>query len=182
MFYKPLFTCAASSKELIIAHHLTILIAVGRYLPDLWTTDAEMIAVATMSDVSVARKGKQKEVELMNWGQARPGQCIVLLEVIGALRSARMAQKEMNTVGLQFGVRSESAFNFSLGIERISHESCQVCHQFGGPFERVAWCSGNWLSCFELALTDFLFHRRNRRVFYPCHIDVSLQPSCWKSD
>lgn len=61
-----------------------------------------MIAVATMSDVSAARKGKgkQKEGELPSWGQARPGQCIVLLEVIGALKTARLAHKETSTVSV----------------------------------------------------------------------------------
>ena len=98
VFYKALFTCAASSKEVTIAHHMTILIAMGRYLPELWTTDAEMIAVAIMSDVSSARKGKQREADLPNWGQARPGQCVILLEVIGALKVARKAHKDTSTV------------------------------------------------------------------------------------
>jgi len=96
VFFKPLFICAASTKEVVIAHQLTTLISISSYLPGFWTSDAEMIAVALMSDVGgvVKSKGKNKVSSPHEWGKHVLGQCVVLLEVIGALRAARLQQQK----------------------------------------------------------------------------------------
>ena len=60
-------------------------------MPNVWTTDAEMVGVALMGEaceVSTA-KGKAKEGQLPTWGKARLGQSILLLELILRLRGIR---------------------------------------------------------------------------------------------
>ncbi|KAL0959605.1 hypothetical protein HGRIS_011312 [Hohenbuehelia grisea] len=88
IFYKPLFSCAASSKEHIVVNHLRALLAIAKFLPDLWTRDAEMIAVALMSDAGPG-KGSTVPAEEVTWGTARLGQSVLMFEVIGSIQSAR---------------------------------------------------------------------------------------------
>ncbi|KDQ15355.1 hypothetical protein BOTBODRAFT_131132 [Botryobasidium botryosum FD-172 SS1] len=86
-FYKPMFTCAASNKEKTIVDQLRILDALALYIPAFWVTNAEMMAVALMSD---AGSGKNKEKaeggDVSIWSSARIGQCVILLELIGNVR------------------------------------------------------------------------------------------------
>ena len=99
IFYKPLFACAASTKEVTVAHQLTILVALESYMPHFWTADAEMVSVALMSDPAGSfGKGKGKEGLIPEWGPPRLGQEIVMLEVIGKLRGIRIAHKQANLV------------------------------------------------------------------------------------
>ncbi|KZT61439.1 hypothetical protein CALCODRAFT_10756 [Calocera cornea HHB12733] len=86
-FYKPLFTCAGSMKDDVIAAQLATLTAVARLTPRFWITNAEMVAVAILGDVgSGLGKGKGKEGSGLKWGRTRPGQCVVTLELIYELR------------------------------------------------------------------------------------------------
>lgn len=84
-------------------HQLTVLVALSRHMPDFWTRDAEMMAVAIMSDPSRSfGKGKEREGTLPVWGEARVGQSIILLEVISRIRRARLAKKETTAVRFFF--------------------------------------------------------------------------------
>jgi hypothetical protein len=82
IFYKPLFTCAASSKEHIVLNVLSVVVALSKYLPDFWTRDAEMVSVALMSDIGGSEKGVSAEVGGPTWGSARLGQSVLLVELI----------------------------------------------------------------------------------------------------
>jgi hypothetical protein len=90
IFYKPLFACAASSKELTVQNYLAILTAISGFLPDFWTRDVEMLSVAIMSD------GANKPSEATpTWGKARLGQSALLVELIGYIQALR--NKEAST-------------------------------------------------------------------------------------
>jgi hypothetical protein len=106
LFYKPLFACAASTKEVAIGNHLAILIALSRFLPDFWTRDAEMLSVALMSDAGGGRnlKGNADAGEQgVPWSQLRLGQSVLLMELVGRMRSARTAlnRDAVSSVGLE---------------------------------------------------------------------------------
>ncbi|TDL25147.1 hypothetical protein BD410DRAFT_784972 [Rickenella mellea] len=94
LFFKPLFACAASVKDVLVMHQLAILVALTRFMPDFWTRDAEMMSVALMSDPGAGiGKGKGKEGEAPIMGKARLGQSILLLELTCRLRDLRLAKK-----------------------------------------------------------------------------------------
>jgi len=84
VFYKPVFVCAASSKELTVQNYLAILTVISRFLPDFWIRDAEMISVALMSD-GTSKPSETKGV----WGKARLGQSALLVELIGRVQAMR---------------------------------------------------------------------------------------------
>ncbi|KAI0319315.1 hypothetical protein OF83DRAFT_1055215 [Amylostereum chailletii] len=48
-FYKPLFACAAATKDATIVHHLQLIAVLARFYPDFWTSDVEMLLVVFMS-------------------------------------------------------------------------------------------------------------------------------------
>jgi hypothetical protein len=91
-FYKPLFACAASSKEPTVANHLCTLSAISRFLPDFWTRDAEMMSVALIGVIGV--KGKAREGTQPKWGKAVLGQSVLLIEVAGCVRTIRSVREE----------------------------------------------------------------------------------------
>jgi hypothetical protein len=98
VFYKLLFSCAASSKEFTVVNHLCAMVTVSEFLPDFWIRDAEMMAIALMSDVG-GKKATTSETGTMPWTKARLGQCVLLVELIGRLQAARH-QKEASPVSL----------------------------------------------------------------------------------
>ena len=91
-----MFICAASVKDTVIIRQLGILAALSRFMPDLWVRDPEMMSVVLMSDPEGGGfKMKEKEgYRPTAASRARLGQTIVLLELIGRIREARLAQKE----------------------------------------------------------------------------------------
>ncbi|KAL0573630.1 hypothetical protein V5O48_008326 [Marasmius crinis-equi] len=95
LFYRPLFTLAASSRDYAVATHLCTLVAIARWLPDFWVRDAEMIAVAVMSDLGAGGKSSSQSISSSRqYGFASLGQSVILVEVIGQIQKARRA-KEM---------------------------------------------------------------------------------------
>ncbi|KAF9269701.1 hypothetical protein L218DRAFT_284445 [Marasmius fiardii PR-910] len=94
IFYRPLFTLAAASKDFAVANHLCSIIAIARWLPDFWVRDAEMIAVAVMSEVNGGTKGRLQPASSLRptgqeYGLASLGQSVILVEVIGQFQKAR---------------------------------------------------------------------------------------------
>lgn len=87
IFFKPLFLCAASNKELIIANYLRILVTLSTYMPNILTSNAEMISVALMGNLS--NTGNGNETSNPTWGQARLGHCVIVVELISRLRTLR---------------------------------------------------------------------------------------------
>ncbi|KAG8953844.1 hypothetical protein FRC04_001474 [Tulasnella sp. 424] len=95
LFYRPLFVCAASTKDTTVVTHLRVLSAVSNHLPSFWTANDEMIAVALMSDPGNSfLKGKGKENPGPSWGKPRLGQCIVILELIAHLQKLTSEKKD----------------------------------------------------------------------------------------
>lgn len=91
LFYKPLFSCAASTKEFTVASHLCVITILSKFLSDFWTRDAEMMSVALMSGAS---GGTNKEpLRVPTWGTARLGQCVLLVELIGHIQAVRRAKE-----------------------------------------------------------------------------------------
>lgn len=88
LFYKPLFSCAASNKEVTVLNHLCALTAIARFLPDFWTRDAEMMSVALLSG---GKAGAGNDVVPV-WGTARIGQSVLLVEMIGRIQAVRHAK------------------------------------------------------------------------------------------
>jgi len=87
VFFKPLFLCAASNKELTIANYLRILITLSTYLPNILTSNPEMMSVALMGNLS--NTGSVDETIDPPWEQARLGHCVILLELISRMRTLR---------------------------------------------------------------------------------------------
>ncbi|PCH35413.1 hypothetical protein WOLCODRAFT_133859 [Wolfiporia cocos MD-104 SS10] len=92
LFFKPLFTCAASGKELTIANQICILNCIAKYLPDFWCRDAGMMSVALISDLGGAKQQPAPQGEGPVWGRARLGQSVLLVELTQFLRSVREAK------------------------------------------------------------------------------------------
>ncbi|KAK7044859.1 RRM domain-containing protein [Favolaschia claudopus] len=87
VFYKPLFACAASNKEVTVINHLCGITAVARFLPDFWTRDAEMMSIALMSGGGASKTPTAETGPV--WGTARLGQSVLLVEMIGKIQSIR---------------------------------------------------------------------------------------------
>ena len=95
VFFKPLFLCAASNKELIIANYLRTLITLSTYLPNILTSNAEMMSVALLGNLPNIGSAEKKDQP--TWEQARLGHCVVVVELISRLRALRK-----NVVGLLY--------------------------------------------------------------------------------
>jgi len=97
VFYRPLFACAASSKEFTVVNHLCTITILSKFLEDFWIRGAEMISVALMSDVGGGNANAKETAANPVWGKARMGQSVVLLALIGQIQSERHA-KELPSV------------------------------------------------------------------------------------
>ena len=89
-FYKPLFTCAASSKDTTVVNQVCILNTLTKLVQDFWTRDPEMISVALMSDATTSVKGKSPAGRV-TWGTPRFGQSMLLIELIDYVKSVRQS-------------------------------------------------------------------------------------------
>ncbi|KAJ7209904.1 hypothetical protein B0H12DRAFT_1242805, partial [Mycena haematopus] len=87
VFYKPLFLCAASNKEVTVLNHLCGITAVARFLPDFWTRDAEMMSVVLMGGAGGSKPAAPVAVPV--WAPARLGQSVLLLEMVGRMQAIR---------------------------------------------------------------------------------------------
>lgn len=90
VFFKPIFTCAVSGKDLTLATQICVMNCLARYLADFWCRDAEMMSVALTSEPAGSKKPAPGEGPV--WGKARVGQSILLLELIEFLRVVRRTQ------------------------------------------------------------------------------------------
>ncbi|KAI0754356.1 hypothetical protein C8Q80DRAFT_1095352 [Daedaleopsis nitida] len=91
-FFKPVFTCAASMKELTIANQICALYSVARFYPALWTHDPGMMSVALMTDPAASRGDtllSQSAVPEPAKGKARYGQMMIMIELIHHLKKVR---------------------------------------------------------------------------------------------
>ncbi|KAJ7591203.1 hypothetical protein C8J56DRAFT_858679 [Mycena floridula] len=91
VFYKPLFSCAASSKEFTVVNILCTITVISKFLPDFWIRNAEMMSVAIMSYAP-----PRQDLKGPVWGTARLGQSVIILELVAHIQSVRKA-KEAST-------------------------------------------------------------------------------------
>lgn len=89
IFFKPLFACAASSKESSVVHHLQQVVGVSALLPSVWLHDPDMMVVALTNDVGDVQETR------MTWGRARLGQTALLVELIMVIRALTPAEAAM---------------------------------------------------------------------------------------
>ena len=60
----------------------------ARHLPFFWIRDVEMLLVALMSDSSGTEKDPRESAG-PSWGQVRPGQLVILVELIAHVQATR---------------------------------------------------------------------------------------------
>jgi len=95
LFYKPLFACAASDKEVVVVNYLCTIQVHAKYVQDYWIRDPEMMCVALLSDTGMADIGAKDG----KWGVARLGQLVLLVELIGKLQQLRHERDNSSNVG-----------------------------------------------------------------------------------
>lgn len=96
IFYKPLFSCAAATKDATIVHQLKIMNLISRFLPDFWTRDPDMMSIALISSVHNPKANSTTDGPLPN--SLRVGQLALTLELSEQIRLIRNV-KDLATVG-----------------------------------------------------------------------------------
>jgi hypothetical protein len=83
LFFKPLFDCAKASQDFKVVEHLCVLATLAQHIPDLLIQNAEMMSVALMGGVGMQiGKGKSIDGAAPTWGNARIGQCVIVMELL----------------------------------------------------------------------------------------------------
>ena len=88
MFFKPLIACATSDQEFTVVNHLCTLQVHAKYVQDYWLREIKMMCVALL-------KNPDGEAGLATgqWGTARLGQLVLLVELIGKVQNARRTKE-----------------------------------------------------------------------------------------
>ncbi|KAH9478690.1 Protein unc-80-like protein [Psilocybe cubensis] len=82
VFFRPLFACATSDKEVVVINHLCTVQVHSRYIADYWVRDVEMLCMALLGNASGGETPGSREV-------ARLGQLVLLVELIGRMQKIR---------------------------------------------------------------------------------------------
>ncbi|GJE94860.1 hypothetical protein PsYK624_110360 [Phanerochaete sordida] len=112
VFYKPLFACAAASKDATVVNQLCILNALSKFVPDILTRDAEMIAVALVSDTATMSQSTTTDGG-KPWGVPRIGQTALLIELVERLRQVPLMRDMAYTAA---HIKFASALEVRLGV------------------------------------------------------------------
>ncbi|KAH7103728.1 hypothetical protein BKA62DRAFT_696288 [Auriculariales sp. MPI-PUGE-AT-0066] len=91
IFFKPVITCASAMKDATLVYNLRLIKTLARLLPDFWTCDAELMAIATCGEIGA----KTKPAE-MEFGKVRLGQCLLLLQLIEDVHTRVVAKKDLS--------------------------------------------------------------------------------------
>ncbi|KAJ3966535.1 hypothetical protein EV361DRAFT_934787 [Lentinula raphanica] len=113
VFYKPLFLCAASTREHIVVNHLCTLTALARFMPEFWIKDAEMISIALMGDMNM-KNLKETPGTAKPWGTARLGQSVLIVEIISQVQSMRRARESSTNPASDTAFLAMAQFAISL--------------------------------------------------------------------
>jgi hypothetical protein len=95
MFFKPLIACATSDQEFTVVNHLCTLQVHAKYVQDYWVREVEMMCVALLKN-----PGGEVSEATGQWGVARLGQLVLLVELIGNVQNARRAKEAAANVWL----------------------------------------------------------------------------------
>lgn len=98
LFYKPLFACAASDKEVIVVNHLCTIQVHAKYVQDYWTRDPEMLCVALLSDIGLTDTSNAND----KWAKSRLGQLVLLVELIGKIQKLRHEKENLSAVCVRY--------------------------------------------------------------------------------
>ena len=83
LFYKPLFTCAATTKDHVVVDQLRIVVTLTWYTPHLLTHEVNMTTIMPVSNSrTILGKGKAKEDVPPPWAVVCPGQLAIILDLI----------------------------------------------------------------------------------------------------
>ena len=85
LFYKPVFACAAASKDSTTVSHLRTIVQLSRFFPEFWIGDTEMLIVALMSNGNAAPGATPRP---------RPGQLVVMMEILAHIKSIAQVRKD----------------------------------------------------------------------------------------
>lgn len=131
LFYKPIFTCATATKDATLVHQLRIIAILGRYMPNFWTHDLDMLKTALMSDPG-ATKPPDTSTGAKPWGKPRIGQLVLFTELIAYVREVAK-EREEKVVGLYIPVRRSCLKLDLLCIDtrQCLASSCQLLPQSG---------------------------------------------------
>ncbi|TFK26094.1 hypothetical protein FA15DRAFT_589155 [Coprinopsis marcescibilis] len=135
IFFKPLFLCAASNKELTVVNHLCTLVVYSKFVEDLWFRDAEMMSIALLSDIGASNEVSELYSEGVLWGVARLGQTMLMVEFIGRLQALRQ-RKETSAVSTDITYRFIVSLESRLSILiEAKEEKAQI-----PPSQRALLC------------------------------------------
>ncbi|TFK38037.1 hypothetical protein BDQ12DRAFT_735948 [Crucibulum laeve] len=168
LFYKPLFSCAASSKEFTVVNHLCTLAVHSKFVSDYWTRDAEMMSVALMSETGGEKAAFKTSFGGPPWGKARLGQSILLIELISHIQKIRHAKEEV-TLGQESALADTMKFVMALESRIAILLEVKERTSLIPPSQRMLFCilfrefrlltrslkSTSWLPKVVLWFTDF---------------------------
>lgn len=95
LFFKPLFVCATANKDATVVAQLCILNALSTFVPDIFTRDADMMAVALVNDtatMSAAGSNSDLVDGSKPWGVPRIGQVALLVELVDRFQQVHDAR------------------------------------------------------------------------------------------
>ncbi|KAF5344076.1 hypothetical protein D9758_008878 [Tetrapyrgos nigripes] len=85
IFYKPLFLCAAATKEYAVVNHLCTVVSMAKWVKGFWTGTGSPQSGGAEMDHSLLGDGTLKQ----SWPQARLGQSALIIELIATIQAAR---------------------------------------------------------------------------------------------
>jgi hypothetical protein len=77
-----------------VVNHLCTIQAHAKYVQDYWTRDPQMLCVALLSDIGMTDAGSGNN----KWANARLGQLVLLVELIGKIQKLRHEKENSSAV------------------------------------------------------------------------------------
>ncbi|KAH9852273.1 hypothetical protein C2E23DRAFT_921858 [Lenzites betulinus] len=139
-FFKPVFNCAVSMKDLTIANQLCALYSVARFYPALWTHDPQMMAVALMTDPT-SRAGTLEQEGAPAKAKARFGQLILTVELIQYLRQVRKMTDPVVVSDLYMWLAKSAKFAMWFENRMGILISAKEQHTVIPPSQRLLFCA-----------------------------------------
>ncbi|KIP07274.1 hypothetical protein PHLGIDRAFT_105851 [Phlebiopsis gigantea 11061_1 CR5-6] len=120
VFYKPLFVCATASKDATVVNQLCILNALSKLVPDIFTRDPDMMAIALVNDTTTMSMSAATSSDgARAWGTPRIGQVALLVELVDRFQHAHDAKDlaMVSTSRHRMNCRSHYAYQTSAYVK-----------------------------------------------------------------